>query len=365
MFRSFSRAMKPSLWLGLLFMAICALLLVAKQPIGAQDVDGPAGGVAVYMPLTSRTMTPPTLFPVSRPNSYNQWTVSWEGGDAGITGYQVSESLSPDFSEETIYEVGLATSWFQGWPADFRDRTFYYRVRTAMNGDYSPWSNVESVRTIFYDVFDDDTSGWQMVRQDTDDVNNLFYYNQENNDGHYVIEINGRWDYGISSPLVAAPEPPYYIQTHVYLDEPKNLNSYGIIFGANWDGSDQCPVADYSTCFTHYYRVNVVWFGAIDRLRVKLTRIEEHDPVNNAARGTDLFDYTDVFVHEPPAGYQLWTIKVFPDGLIEVWVNDIMAGSAYDTTYIHQPYFGGFASSDEYLGAEPHYSRWLVAPILP
>lgn len=325
------------------------------QSTGANDdsdlVETPAAGQGVsntlYMPLVYRDLPHLTLFTPVRAMTGSEWTVFWSDGGEEVTDYELHESTDPTFAAYTVYNLGPATTTVIAHDPALHS-TYYYRVRA--NGEWGEghWSNVVSIIGPYTDDFSDSSSGWTIRRQDTDDVNNSSYY--EN--GQYVLKIGGRWDYGIASPLVRAPALPYRLETNVILDDPDNLNSYGIIFGADWNG-DTCPNSDYSSCFNHYYRLNIIWFGSDIDFRVNLKRIDSHSADDNGGVGVTLIDYLYVNVGNPD-DWNTWAVEVTADGWIKIFVDNTLVAQANDATYINDPYFGLFASSDEYLGSEPH-----------
>lgn len=312
-------------------------------------------GTTAYFPLMLEYPDPPVLNPVSSPNSNNQWTVSWSYGGGAVTRYELQESRSPDFSAPTTFDMGTLTSkQFSHAPSN-SDNSYYYRVRVIGREFASVWSQTHGVVGSYYDAMDGG-SGWAIRRQDTDDVNNSSWYES----GSFVLRIGGRWDYAIAAPMIKAPRVPYKISTRAYLWEPDNLNSYGIIFGGDWNGQP-CPAADYSTCFNHYYRLNIVWHGDAARdFMMELKRIDYHDPVNNAGKGVALIPFQSVYASDP-GGWNQWDVVVDDSGLIQVFLNSDLVGETTDTTYIHDRYFGVFASSDEYLGARPFFDYYGVA----
>ncbi|HSM59126.1 MAG TPA: DUF11 domain-containing protein [Candidatus Sulfomarinibacteraceae bacterium] len=320
----------------------------------------------LYLPSVSRAYPlpgTPVLQEIGRPNAENEWTLSWTIDDATfIEEYEVQESTSPSFDDaETVARVE-ETSVEIAKDADF-DNIYYYRVRAIGPGGISDWSNSHQVIANYRDDFDSSSSGWTIRRQDTDDVENYAYYR----DGHFVLEIDGRWDYGIASPLRPAPDGAYAIEARVRMDEPgntpDNLHSYGLIFGADWDGTE-CPNNDYSSCFNHYYRLNVIWTGGHDTMKLELKRIDFHDSVTNAGGGESFYWVDPVTVNAPSETYQVWRIEVDPaSGRITLFVNGNFVREVYDTEYISNRYFGVFASSDEYLGAEPWFDWYTVSVI--
>lgn len=301
----------------------------------------------------------PTLAPIDGPGVDNDWTLTWSVTDATyVDEYEVQEATDPGFEDATTITTTDATSLeVTKEPSPYH--SYYYRVRAIGPSGMSSWSNVEQVIGNYRDEFNDGRTGWTIRRQDTDDIENYSYYNA----GHFVLEIDGRWDYGIAAPMQPAPDGAYAIETSVRMESPDNLHSYGIIFGGDWDGST-CPNSDYSSCLNHYYRLNIIWFGSPDSFKVIFSRIDRHAPINNAGRGPTLFERDTVRVNEPPSGYQVWRIEVRPSGLIRVLVNGNLVEEVIDDTYVDDPYFGVFASTDEYLGSEPWFD-WYDVSVLP
>lgn len=301
----------------------------------------------------------PYLWPIGQPGADNDWTLEWSVSDATyIDEYEVQEAREPEFQDgSTIATTDASSLDVTKDVTPFN--VYYYRVRASGPGGTGPWSNVRQAVGNYRDNFGDGTTGWAIRRQDTDDIENYSYYN----DNHFVMEIDGRWDYGIGAPMQPAPAGPYAIETSVRLNSPDNLHSYGIIFGGDWDGTP-CPNSDYSNCFNHYYRLNIIWHGSPDSMKVQLKRIDRHDPSSNAGRGPELFSDLTVKVNPPPKSYQVWRVEVYPSGLIKVFVNGNLVEEVMDDTYIGDPYFGVFASTDEYLGSEPWFD-WYDVSVLP
>lgn len=302
------------------------------------------------MPLVFQPVPAPTLNPITGPSAgNNSWTISWNVPAPEVTGYQVQEASTASFSNPTQFDVGNATSDSFSYSSSISN--FYcYRVRALVGDLAGSWSNTECTIGNYFDDFSNTGSGWRIRQQDTDDTDNSSYY--EN--GEFVVKIGGRWDYALASPLARAPKPPYAIETRISFDPTvDNLHGYGVIFGGNWNG-EACPNSDYENCFTHYYRFLVVWYGPLDHFRVQLKRIDYNDPVDNIGRGVALVDFKDIGVGNSK-GFNTWRIEVDADGTIRIYLNGGLVASAVDTTYVNNsPYFGIMASSDEYLGAEPH-----------
>jgi uncharacterized repeat protein (TIGR01451 family) len=314
-------------------------------------------GTTIYLPILATSVPTPTLHPVTRLSSVNEWTVTWTSPAAEVTRYELQEAPDESFTTPTTYDVGLALSHFFNPPATIH-LNHCYRVRAFVNDVASEWSNSECVFGNYRDDFNDPATNWAIRREDTDDTENSSYY--EN--GNFVLKIGGRWDYSIGAPVRSAPWTSYQVKTRVILEGGiDNLHSYGLIVGGDWNGQP-CPNGDYSSCFNHYYRLNVIWFGSPDRLRVNLKRIDYHDPDENTGQGITLIPYRDMNVGDS-SGWNEWLIQVSSTGNIKVFVNNNLVGEGNDTKYNNDRYFGVFASSNEYLGTEPWFDWFEVSPL--
>lgn len=311
--------------------------------------------VSVPFPLPAT----PVLSPL-RSTSSGGITLNWTVDQTNyLTGFEIEESLDdPTFANPTVTALGNVYSWSTTKSPTFTDDHYYYRVRGVGSGGPGQWSNIELVRTVYRDDFGSSASAWAIRRQDTDTTQNSLNYSSN----HLVLRIGSQHDYAIASPLVAAPAPPYRIESSVYWSLPGYENSYGLIFGGDWDGTN-CPNNNYSSCFNHYYRLNVVYFGIANQLNIQLKRIDYHDPTNNTGQGVDLIPYTAVQVNNPSDGYQVWAIEVSAAGVIKIYVNGNLVGTVTDTTYLSNPYFGVFSSSSQYKAVESRFDWYQVLPL--
>lgn len=350
------------------------LLLLAMRSIQAQEVtsqpavgesDGQTGlitGTMAYFPAIFRA--PPTVFldPISRPEPVGEdeatWTLTWTpSSGSGITGYEIEESRDPAF--DTVLATYTTTNQtYTVQRGHAFDNMYYYRVRTLGSWTASDWSNVRSVVGGYYDEMNDPSSGWDVRRQDTDDIDQEVRY--EN--GWLIHEMDGRWDYMLSAPLRQAPTPPYRIDFSARLVGVDNLHVYGFVFGGDYEGGP-CPVNDYSSCFNNYYRVLILWFGNPDILKVQIKRIDFHTEDDNGGSGPALLEFSDVTVNNPSLEWQEWSMEVFPDGNISLFVNGTYVTTVNDTQFIDQPYFGAFTATDEYAGLEAQYDWYRVRPL--
>ncbi len=309
----------------------------------------------MFMPTAYR---PPLWQPVlSEPDLINEttWSFDWSPFTEEVL-YELDESMDPNFGTFNRFDVGNAPGVLINRPASY-DNQYYYRLRARTATLESDWSDTVDATLPYRDNFNTSASGWAIRRQDTDDVENSSYY--EN--GFFVLKIGGRWDYAIAAPLRQAPKGSYRIEMDMRLDEPKNLNTGGIIWGGDYLGGT-CPNADYSSCFNHYYRLIILWYGSPDTMRIQVKRIDFHEAPSNAGRGDTLIDWSDIVVGDPVATH-VWAVEYTTSGNIRIFVDGKQVASATDATYVNDRYFGIWASTDEYLGAEPTLDYLRVVPI--
>lgn len=330
--------------------------LAATNDVAA--VDSGSAGLMLYLPVVSRPL-PELALTVGRANSANGWTLFWEGNTGGLTGLELQESHDPNFEAgvSTIPLGAAETSTTRTFPAS-TSNIYYYRIRGVSGSLAGPWSNIGKVVGAYYDEFVNDTATqWRIVRQDTDDIDNSVYVIN----GRLNMEMNSRWDFQIVSPLVEAPPPPYRIHTYMRFKGVDNLHSYGIIFGATYDGSD-CPNVVATGCFSQYYRMSAIWYGSSDKLRTQLKIIEFHDPQDNAGRGRELIRTQDNLVKSKSEDWQEWFIDVGADGRIELIVDGRSIGVVYNDEFINNPYFGLFSATDEYTGLDAQAEYFRITP---
>ena len=159
--------------------------------------------------------------------------------------------------------------------------------------------------------------------------------------GFLEMKINNSQAYVIASPLEAVEAPfTYNIKTRAKLLNREDGDEYGIIFGGDYTGND-CPAADFSTCFTEYYEFRVRYRddNGDKFLDWKLKRVEGHDE-NNQNFGPDIIDWKRLDGVNPDSWVK-WDIEVHNNGQLFIFANNVkQAGSAKDATYINNHYFG-------------------------
>jgi uncharacterized repeat protein (TIGR01451 family) len=310
-----------------------------------------------FMPVIIYDVPQPSLFSIQRAGTSNDWALYWSDDAADITAYELQEASTSEFSDADTITLGDVQNYNVSQSPLSTD-IYCYRVRALANGLTSEWSNSRCIQGNYFDNFNDANSGWSIRREDTDDVDNSSKYE----DGKFILKIGGRWDYAIASPMVPAMETPYRIQTRVFFGGGvDNLHSYGLIFGGDYSGG-ACPNSSFSSCFNRYYRLNTFWYGPDKLLRFELKRIEGHSKNNNGGFGTALIPYRDVRVPNSQ-GYVTWAIDVYPNGTIDIFVEGNKVDSVNDGSYINSPYFGVFASANEYLGSEPTFEYFSVTSL--
>jgi len=323
-----------------------------------------------YLPLVTRRYPPvPTLNAIPEPDAVGNYTVSWTSVEwAELDRYVLQESTSSSFG--TISQEWTTSGTSQAVQHDPGSGTFYYRVR-ADDDDYwgqGPYSNVQAVTLASWSYYYDFNHVGRILNPWP--VRRTTYWNgavegiawteepADRPDSIFIL-MNDRFDFALASPMEPAPAPPYVIETKAAIHDPGNLVSYGIVFGGN--GGSPCPAYRDTGCFTHYYRLDVIWNGG--SLKAQFKRIDYHEPESDEqrghARGVTLIDY--VYVSDDHDGWHTWRFEVKPTG-IDIYFDDKLYGSTSDTTYVNEPYFGIWASANEYKPAIGRYDYFYVYP---
>ncbi len=344
-----------------------ALFFALTQTMSAQESDRPqptpAGGdMFVYLPAFSSSPPIPTLNAISRPNSANEWTVSWSDGGSAVSQYELQESTDSSFS--TVITYTLATTSQQIQQPISLNNNYYYRVRTYTPAGISPWSNSQSVMGGYRDDFDNSSSGWQMRR-----TTNLSRVLGNYTNGRYEVLSDDGNDWGIFSPLRPAPTPPYMIEYRSKIDPQVVASSHGAVFGGDWTGA---PCPDYSTlpgvyehniCFNHFYNTNLIWYvGQTSALQLIFERVDflvwcpgcGGSPMKRLTNNPGSWVNVNPVPNVSPNDWNTWRIEVRNNG-IKLFANGQQYASSPDTTWVNDPYFGLFVSSSTY---EP--ARWYA-----
>ena len=204
---------------------------------------------------------------------------AWTSGP-GASHYIVEAAHDPGFNSPILHNTGLNMSLdLQPEPSWRND--FYFRVRAFDGGVGGDWSEPINVVGAYYDEFDDPNSGWA-IRRTThiDDVNT--WYQIENDDDWLILEVKDKWDWGISSSLAKAPEPPYVIEYDGKFAQTPNEVAMGIVFGGDRIPGELCPDKStvegwyqHTACFNHFYNPQYFWAGeALHLLWYRVDRLE-------------------------------------------------------------------------------------------
>ena len=324
------------------------------------------GGITEYLQYMPVILNPLTI-EVDNPNSANQWTVSW-GNVFSPTGFIIQESNDPDFAEITNeVMVGDVNSYQFNNPLSFNN-VYYYRVRPVYaNDNLGYWSNTVSVIGGYRDDFSDLNSGWVPMRRTTYLEETNAYYGTGSEAGNLIIIVADRWDWLIASPLAPAPEPPYAIQFRARVHDSSNLVSGGMVFGGDWNGQP-CPefgnIYATTNCFNHFYNFNMIFYGPLKLLHEQVdnlfycpncmgSQIKRLGPLN---------EVDPILGNGPSKEWHTYRVEVRNSG-VTFFVDGSQKGFFSDTTYINEPYFGVFASTDEYKPSIWFYDYFQVAVI--
>ncbi len=312
----------------------------------------------------------PVTLVAGQPNSGNTWTLSWTSS-LGATGYEIHESQDPAFAAYGAYVVGPSTSLNITKPLT-PDNVYYYRIRSFVGQSFGPWSDIATVIGGYRDDFDDPNTGWGMRRSTYREKVHGFYEN-----GKYVMQVLDRWDWGLASPLRPAPRVPYVIDFEMRIVAPANLLSGGMVFGGDWNGQNCPPGLSYDewykhkNCFNHFYNTNTIFFGGLKMLFERVDELVwcpdcDGSPMKRLGH-LDPGDNEFTLDNIDPEGWNHYRIEVWPDS-IRVYASErggtLKHQFTYDDTrWINEPYFGFFASTDEYNNSTWRFEYMEVAPL--
>jgi uncharacterized repeat protein (TIGR01451 family) len=304
---------------------------------------------------------------VPAPDSSGSYVVSWQGVPGYTPGsYVLQESTDANFASVTAsWTVGGNTT-AQVVQKGSELGTWYYRVRAdAPCWGQGPWSDVKSVSSArsYYYEFNSPTKVkplWPIRRTSywRGDIAGVTW--SEEQGGSAYIVMDDRFDFSIASPMEEAPRPPYVLQFKARVHDPANLTTYGIVFGGN--GGSPCPAYRDTGCFEHYYRLEVIFYSSTG-MTVGFKRIDYHEPESSESRGKgrgpELLAYRNVGVSA--ADWHTWKFVVKTNG-IEVYLDGVLFGTTSDSAYVNEPYFGIYASANEYKPAISRYDYLYVYP---
>jgi uncharacterized repeat protein (TIGR01451 family) len=307
----------------------------------------------LYLPLVAyyrAPVIPDVGASATLPNSQNQWTLNWTvaGGDIDdLTGIEVHEAQDPDFDSYTTHTLAAgARSLAIEHPAG-PDNVYYYRVALVGPWGNTAYSNVVTVIGNYFDDFSDPNSGWALRRTSYLEKNYVYYLN-----GNLVTLVDDRWDWVLGSPLRPAPAVPYAIEYRARVNDASNLVSGGIVFGGDWNGGD-CPepgnIYQTNNCFNQFYTHNYIFYGAMKLLWEKVNELVWCPGCGGSAlkRIGDTEEVDPVLPNGPSLEWHTYRVEVREDGA-RVYIDGALIRHFTDTAYINRPYFGTFASTDEY-----------------
>jgi len=346
----------------------------ADGPGGEDRVTSPAdlGDYVVYMPLIMRRWPPVAYSPDLSIAEDVVWDapvlLDWQAdvplSEYPILAYVVEESTSPVFTTIVSHTVPTITVPYTTPVKPYgTSGQYHYRVRGDNVWGPGEWSNVaQGLLLSQRDGFDYPQSGWAPRRTSYWDLSAMA---ADYTGGELVTRVEDRFDFAIFSPMRAAPAPPYELRMHTRILHLANETSFGMVFGGNegsFCGVERETSADPSGCFSHYYRLNVIWGGY---LKASVARVDRHEGVLGGGNGVvgsggDYFGFESW--EADPHGWNEWKIRVYTDGFI-VYVNGREIARSDDTSYLHDPHYGIYSSTYEYNGARFEHSYYFVEPL--
>jgi uncharacterized repeat protein (TIGR01451 family) len=306
-----------------------------------------------------------TTLAASRPNSNNQWTVSWQPLP-GVTGYELQEAKNSDFTNPTVYALGAgATSQNVQQPLSWSN-SYYYRIRGMVGSSTGVWSDTLTVVGGYRDDFTDSASGWALRR--TSYLQKTFsYYGSGAEAGNYIVIVDDRWDWMAASPMRPAPQIPYVIEYRARVHDPSNLVSGGMVFAGDWNGA-ACPdynnIYEFTNCFNSFYTLNFIFYGPLKLLYEQVDQLVWCPTCGGSLlkRIGPTIDAGDVLANGPSKEWHTYRLEVRQDGA-RLFIDGNLRFHFTDTSHFHQPYFGVFASTEEYKPSIWFYDYVQVTPL--
>jgi len=320
----------------------------------------------IYMP-TFYMPIPKLQMDSTRVNSSNQWQVSWQSLDPGVE-YQIQESQWPDFSNLILDQIVSDTSIDVSHSASAFN-TYYYRVRAIVDGLNGPWSETERVAGAYFDNFSNPNTGWAM-RRTTFLERTVSWYGAGNNAGNFIIVVDDRWDWMIASPLQAAPSPPYVIEYRSRVHDASNLVSGGLVVGGDWN-YDACPefgnVYQTDNCFNHFYNFNYIHYGAMKLLFEQVDNLTwclgcGGSPLKRLGDQSNWREIDPIFGNSSARDWHTYRVEVRDDGLY-LTIDGDYKGRFGSPAYVNDPFFGVFASTDEYKPSIWFFDYFKITPL--
>ncbi len=316
----------------------------------------------LYLPLVFKPVPAPTLAS-SRPTNANSWTVSWTTDVQNITKYEIQEAQDPTFSTFTATELTETTQQVTKQASFNND--YYYRVRSYIGSQASNWSNVVHVMGNYRDDFNDPASHWSPVRRTTYLEETEARYGTGSEAGNLIVIVGDRWDWLIASPLQEAPPVPYVIEYRARVHDASNLVSGGMVFGGDWNG-EPCPefgnIYQTDNCFNHFYNFNFIFYGPLKLLHEQVNELIwcptcGGSPIKRIGPTQEI---DPVLANGPSLNWHIYRYEVSGDGT-RFYLDGSLKGYFADTTWINEPYFGVFASTDEYKPSIWFYDYFTVS----
>ncbi|MDX1416820.1 MAG: hypothetical protein R3293_21640, partial [Candidatus Promineifilaceae bacterium] len=272
------------------------------------------------------------------------------------------------------HNMGLSTTKFFNPEPSFRN-VFYFRVRSFDGAIAGNWSETVRVIGAYRDDFRDPSSGWD-IRRTThiDEVRSWYDITVSPNDW-LILQVEDRFDWGLASPLVPAPELPYVIEFDAQHAHIANQVTYGAAFGGDYPG-DICPDKstvegwyEHELCFNHFYHTNTIWGSG--HLLMLFERVDFLEWIRGEApplkRRLGYHKLIDPLTGTDPDGWNHFRIEVRADE-IKVFARErgqeLLEVLSYDgTQWVNDPYFGVLVSTGEYSNSTMRVDYYAVTPL--
>jgi hypothetical protein len=229
----------------------------------------------------------------------------------------------------------------------------------------------------YRDDYTDPASGWTMRRTSHLDNVKAWYEFAPNYEWH-ILQVNDRWDLGLTSPLMEAPTIPYAIDLEVKSVHPGWQKGLGIVFASD-RVTDQCPSVTNTTdgwykhkdCFNEFYEFMLV--EGADKKNLQVQRVHEVVWLGSGSGGIPVHrkvaknwyiekisgvswdDYNRLHVEVRADRIEFYASRPDEPLKLQLTINENM--------YPNNPYFGTIATTQEYSNMTARYEYFEVMPL--
>ncbi len=202
--------------------------------------------------------------------------------------------------------------------------------------------------------FTDQITGWEARRWRDNAIWSIQHgagCDLNNRCGFLNVEVGPRNAYVLTAPMVASKPISYRIEAMGLFKEGQDKQQWGIVFAADSDASQPCPVADFTSCFNTFYDLRLRYRPPVleedpPYLEYRLKYVTSFDEANGP-QGPSLKDWTPIDGSDASEWNNL-RVELRDGGRIRIFVNDVELIEVIDPDFIDdQAQVGLIVANDE------------------